>query len=128
MPICIGGDDSVPIPILRAYEGRGPITILQVDAHLDYDTDREILRRASQGATNKEIGYAMERSEIAIKKRLQVIFVKLGASQSIMGALYKGLIVTGLLWSGAWRMDFNGKPGGRTELTGWPPGVTGWPC
>src|SRR5690606_37536914 len=36
VPLCIGGDDSVPIPILRAYEGRGPITVLQVDAHLDY--------------------------------------------------------------------------------------------
>jgi agmatinase len=36
LPICIGGDDSVPIPILRAYEGRGPLTILQVDAHLDF--------------------------------------------------------------------------------------------
>ena len=36
VPICIGGDDSVPIPILRAYKGRGPLTILQVDAHLDF--------------------------------------------------------------------------------------------
>lgn len=36
VPVCIGGDDSVPIPILRAYEGRGPLTIIQVDAHLDY--------------------------------------------------------------------------------------------
>ena len=36
VPICIGGDDSVPIPILRAYEGRGPITVVQVDAHLDF--------------------------------------------------------------------------------------------
>jgi agmatinase len=36
VPVCIGGDDSVPIPILRAYEGRGPLTIVQVDAHLDY--------------------------------------------------------------------------------------------
>ena len=36
VPICIGGDDSVPIPILRGYEGRGPITALQIDAHLDY--------------------------------------------------------------------------------------------
>jgi agmatinase len=36
VPVCIGGDDSVPIPILRAYEGRGPITVLQIDAHLDY--------------------------------------------------------------------------------------------
>ncbi len=36
VPICIGGDDSVPIPILRAYEGFGPITVIQVDAHLDF--------------------------------------------------------------------------------------------
>ena len=36
VPICIGGDDTVPIPILRAYEGRGPITVIQIDAHLDY--------------------------------------------------------------------------------------------
>lgn len=36
VPVCIGGDDSVPIPILDAYAGRGPITVLQVDAHLDF--------------------------------------------------------------------------------------------
>ena len=36
VPICIGGDDSVPIPILRAFADRGPITVVQVDAHLDY--------------------------------------------------------------------------------------------
>ena len=36
VPVCVGGDDSVPIPILRAYEGRGPLVVLQVDAHLDY--------------------------------------------------------------------------------------------
>ena len=36
VPICIGGDDSVPVPILRAYAERGPLIVLQVDAHLDY--------------------------------------------------------------------------------------------
>jgi agmatinase len=36
VPICLGGDDSVPIPILRAFAGHGPITVLQVDAHLDF--------------------------------------------------------------------------------------------
>ena len=36
IPICLGGDDSVPIPIVRAFDDRGPLTILQVDAHLDY--------------------------------------------------------------------------------------------
>ena len=36
LPIILGGDDSVPPLAIRAYEGRGPITVLQFDAHLDY--------------------------------------------------------------------------------------------
>ncbi|MDQ2683784.1 MAG: response regulator transcription factor [Chloroflexota bacterium] len=59
------------------------------------DDDREILRRASEGATNKEIGFAMGRSEIAIKKRLQVIFSKLGAvdrAHAVAEAIRRGLI------------------------------------
>ena len=44
VPICLGGDDSVPIPILRAYEGRGPMTVLQVDAHLDFRDEVEGVR------------------------------------------------------------------------------------
>ncbi|MFI4986535.1 MAG: agmatinase [Alphaproteobacteria bacterium] len=36
MPITIGGDHGVPIPVLRAFEGRGPITLVHVDAHLDW--------------------------------------------------------------------------------------------
>lgn len=46
IPICLGGDDSVPIPILRAWEGRGPITVLQVDAHLDF---RDEVRGVREG-------------------------------------------------------------------------------
>jgi len=36
VPILLGGDDSVPIPFLAAYEGFGPITIVQIDAHVDW--------------------------------------------------------------------------------------------
>jgi agmatinase len=36
VPIVLGGDDSVPIPFFRGYEGRGPLTVVQVDAHLDW--------------------------------------------------------------------------------------------
>ena len=39
MPITIGGDHGIPIPILRAFEGRGPITLVQVDAHIDWRDD-----------------------------------------------------------------------------------------
>src|SRR5687768_11878341 len=44
VPICIGGDDSIPIPVLRAFEGRGPITVLQLDAHLDFRDEVDGLR------------------------------------------------------------------------------------
>jgi agmatinase len=35
-PIVLGGDDSIPIPVLAALDGLGPLTVLQVDAHLDF--------------------------------------------------------------------------------------------
>jgi len=36
IPVVIGGDDSVPIPVLQAYEQHGPITVFQFDAHIDW--------------------------------------------------------------------------------------------
>lgn len=57
--------------------------------------DLEILRRASEGATNREIGLAMGRTEVAIKKRLQTIFVKLGAvdrAHAVAESIRRGLI------------------------------------
>lgn len=37
VPVLMGGDDSVQIPMLEAYGGRaGPVSILQIDAHIDW--------------------------------------------------------------------------------------------
>jgi agmatinase len=36
VPIVLGGDDSVPIPVLRAFADQPPIIVVQVDAHLDF--------------------------------------------------------------------------------------------
>jgi agmatinase len=36
VPIVLGGDDSVPIPFFRAYQGYGPLAIVQIDAHIDW--------------------------------------------------------------------------------------------
>ncbi len=37
VPLLIGGDDSVPIPMLEAYGARGRgFTVLQIDAHIDW--------------------------------------------------------------------------------------------
>lgn len=57
--------------------------------------DLEILRRASQGATNREIGLALGRTEVAIKKRLQVVFAKLGVvdrAHAVAESIRRGLI------------------------------------
>ncbi len=36
VPIALGGDDSIAIPFFRAFHDRGPITLIQVDAHIDW--------------------------------------------------------------------------------------------
>ena len=57
--------------------------------------DLEILRRAGEGATNREIGQALGRTEVAVKKRLQVIFAKLNAvdrAHAVAEAIRRGLI------------------------------------
>jgi len=36
VPLLLGGDDSVPIPLFEAYAGSGDLIIVQVDAHIDW--------------------------------------------------------------------------------------------
>lgn len=56
IPIMIGGDDSVPIPFIAGFAEHGPITIVQVDAHIDWRNQRmgetyglsSTMRRASE--------------------------------------------------------------------------------
>ncbi len=36
VPLLLGGDDSVQIPMLAELARRGPLTILQIDAHIDW--------------------------------------------------------------------------------------------
>jgi agmatinase len=58
VPIVIGGDDSVPIPVIEAFHDRGPLTIVQIDAHIDWREEvgqerwglSSTMRRASEMA------------------------------------------------------------------------------
>ncbi|SEN42250.1 agmatinase [Gemmobacter aquatilis] len=36
LPVVIGGDHSINIPCIRAFDDQGPIHIVQIDAHLDF--------------------------------------------------------------------------------------------
>lgn len=63
LPMILGGDHAIPIPVLSAFEGRGPITLVQIDAHIDWRDDfngvrnglSSPIRRASEMAHVKDI-------------------------------------------------------------------------
>ena len=40
LPVVIGGDHSVNIPCIEAFEGQGDIHVFQIDAHLDFVDER----------------------------------------------------------------------------------------
>jgi len=44
LPVTIGGDHSINIPCVNAFDGQGPIHILQIDAHLDFVDERHGVR------------------------------------------------------------------------------------
>jgi agmatinase len=58
VPVLLGGDCSLPIPLLQAFAERGPVTVLQIDAHIDWRDEVEgerlglssAMRRASEMA------------------------------------------------------------------------------
>jgi agmatinase len=58
LPVTIGGDHSINIPCIEAYEGHAPFHVLQIDAHLDFVDERHgvtrghgnPMRRASEKA------------------------------------------------------------------------------
>ena len=56
IPVMLGGDDSTPIPFIESLAPRGPLTIIQIDAHIDWRDERRgerngfssTMRRASE--------------------------------------------------------------------------------
>lgn len=44
LPVTLGGDHSINIPCIRAFDDQGDIHILQIDAHLDFVDERHGVR------------------------------------------------------------------------------------
>lgn len=59
------------------------------------EEDLELLRRAGEGQTNREIAQAMNRTEVAVKKRFQSVYTRLGVTDrahAVAVAIRRGLI------------------------------------
>ncbi|MDH5356618.1 MAG: arginase family protein [Gammaproteobacteria bacterium] len=59
IPLVMGGDDSIPIPVLEAYREHEPITILQLDAHIDWrdEVSGETMGLSSNMRRASEMGW-----------------------------------------------------------------------
>ena len=44
LPVTLGGDHSVNIPCINAFDNQGPIHVVQIDAHLDFVDERHGVR------------------------------------------------------------------------------------
>jgi agmatinase len=63
LPILLGGDHAIPIPVLRAFDQHGPLTLVQIDQHIDWRDEvngvrhglSSPIRRASEMAHIGEI-------------------------------------------------------------------------
>jgi DNA-binding NarL/FixJ family response regulator len=102
--------EQLTAAIRAAYHGEhliGPSLMEKVLRQVDAGVERareavtlsqeeiRVLRLVSEGATNKEIADQLCYSEITIKRKLQEIFVRLGATnraQAVAEALRRGLI------------------------------------
>ena len=73
LPVVIGGDHSVNIPCIRAYDGPeyrgGPFHILQIDAHLDFVDERHGVRHGHGNPMRRaaEKDYVSGLSQVGIR-------------------------------------------------------------
>lgn len=69
LPVTIGGDHSVNIPCINAFDDQGDIHILQIDAHLDFVDERHGVRFGHGNPMRRaaEKGYVTGLSQFGIR-------------------------------------------------------------
>ncbi|MBL8907931.1 MAG: arginase family protein [Rhizobiales bacterium] len=90
VPLMIGGDDSTPIPFIEAFASHAPLTILQIDAHIDWREERygehygfsSTMRRASEMKHVDRIVQVGMRG-IGSARRAEVDFAKAWGAQFV---------------------------------------------
>lgn len=69
MPVVLGGDHAVPIPVVRALADRGPFAVVQLDAHLDFVDERFGVREGHGNVMRRitEMDHVSHVSQIGIR-------------------------------------------------------------
>lgn len=69
LPVVLGGDHSINIPCINAFDGQEPIHIVQIDAHLDFVDERHGVRYGHGNPMRRaaEKAYVTGLSQIGIR-------------------------------------------------------------
>lgn len=69
LPVVLGGDHSVNIPCIEAFEGHGDIHVVQIDAHLDFVDERHGVRNGHGNPMRRaaERGYVTGMTQLGIR-------------------------------------------------------------
>lgn len=69
LPVVLGGDHSINIPCVNAFDDQGPIHIVQIDAHLDFVDERHGVRYGHGNPMRRaaEKSYVTGLSQIGIR-------------------------------------------------------------
>lgn len=69
LPVVLGGDHSVNIPAINAFEGEEPFHLIQIDAHLDFVDERHGVRNGHGNCMRRaaEKNYVTGLSQIGIR-------------------------------------------------------------
>jgi agmatinase len=69
VPFILGGDHSIPIPVMRAYDDIGSMCIVQFDAHLDYRDEVNGVREGLSSGIRRasELPYVGEIVQIGLR-------------------------------------------------------------
>lgn len=69
LPVVLGGDHSINIPCINAFDGQEPVHIVQIDAHLDFVDERHGVRHGHGNPMRRaaEKSYVTGLSQIGIR-------------------------------------------------------------
>ena len=86
-PIVFGGDDAIPIPVIRGYKENGPIVVIQIDEHLDFSDETEGVRE----------GYSNPMRRVSemdwVKQTVQIGLHGFGSAEQVKAAQEAGNIL-----------------------------------
>jgi len=89
IPVVLGGDHSINIPCINAFENQEPIHIIQIDAHLDFVNERHGVRFGHGNPMRR----ASEKSYVSGMTQIGIRNVSSTAREGYIEAKEKGSVI-----------------------------------